>query len=469
MPLFMLALAVVIAAFCYGGLVGRYELFPFSVISNGVKTARNLLDTWDIEDRGRFSAVSPDEAAPNRIRFVEGSALRDPILWYGGRFQFMDYCPDSGCIAVEYETNGEVARVWPLQFDDLEEAFHAFSDDDNEFPIELSPNFSFARDVRPIGISQFANGDLLVTFVSETDVAFPYSVGVARVDGNGHPLWARRDLSHHWPSMTDGDIALVPGFDIGAEPISVEIAPDAGGGGFELTCPDGKFVLDTVNFIDGDGRLLKRFHIMDALLESPFAPVLRGANPCDPIHLNHVVRLEENAGDAWGADAGDLVVSLRNLSAFAILDGESGGVKRLVRGSFFQQHSVRHLEGSTFIMFDNHGSDGSNGPSRLLMVDLADGSETTIFPNDKTPEDLRLFSRIEGKIDISPDRSRAIVVFAQGTAVEVRLSDGEVLNIFENLHDVSGLEQFGEERREKSAIFKMLGLDYARQRTGANE
>ena len=37
---------------------------------------------------------------------------------------------------------------------------------------------------------------------------------------------------------------------------------------------------------------------------------------------------------------GDIVASLRNLSAFAILDGKSGTVKRMVRGVFFHQHSV---------------------------------------------------------------------------------------------------------------------------------
>lgn len=61
---------------------------------------------------------------------------------------------------------------------------------------------------------------------------------------------------------------------------------------------------------------------------------------CDPFHLNFVDRAGADAGGAWGLAPGDLVASLRNLSAFAILDAESGRVKRLVRGSFFYQHCV---------------------------------------------------------------------------------------------------------------------------------
>ena len=96
------------------------------------------------------------------------------------------------------------------------------------------------------------------------------------------------------------------------------------------------------------------------------------------------------------------------------------------------------------------------------MVDLADGRETTIFPNDGTPEALRgLFSPFSGKISISPDRRRALVAFAPaGVAVEVRLSDGAALKVFRSLHDVSGLKQFSEERVTRFAVFRMPGLDY---------
>ena len=113
-------------------------------------------------------------------------------------------------------------------------------------------------------------------------------------------------------------------------------------------------------------------------------------------------------------------------------------------------------------MFDNLGHDYVGGPSRLLMVDISDGRETTIFPNQATPQALRtLFSRAAGNIDISPDRERAIVAFTHASvAVEVRLSDGEVLNIFTSLHDVSGLEQFSEERAKVAGRFRLYGIAY---------
>ena len=156
------------------------------------------------------------------------------------------------------------------------------------------------------------------------------------------------------------------------------------------------------------------------------------------------------------------MVSLRNLNAFGILDGKSYQLKKLVRGGFFQQHGVTHLEGSKFLMFDNLGTDGVHGPSRLLMVDLADGEETTIFPNDRTPEHLRdLYSYRAGYISISPDRRRCIVTYYhERSAVEVRLADGAVLAVFRNLHDMSHVNMLPDARKTKATQPRLNFVKY---------
>ena len=466
LPQLLLVLAIALASFAYGGLVVRYELFPFSIIADGLKTSRTMHELHKKIDKGRFAhfaKVPPDSAASRRFQFLQGAALSGPVLWQGGRYQFLDHCPDGGCLAVEYTATGQVAHAYPFRFNELEQAADAARSD--EFPYELSPAFSFARDVEVLGMSRYENGDLLVVFAHAS--AFPsFAAGVARIDRAGHPVWFRRDYSHHWPYLDDDGVALVPGLLIGSESISFEKGRET----VTLECRTSRPFLDTVGLIDGNGRLLKRLNLLNALRASPFAHVMLStslhkshpASLCDPLHLNSIRRLRADAGGTWGLAPGDLVASLRNLSAFAILDGETGRVKRLVRGSFFYQHSVQHLTDATFLMFDNYGGDGVYGPSRLLKIDLADGRETTLFPNDKTPEPLRnLFSHDKGTIDISPDRQRAMVVFSlEGMAVEVRLADGAVLNVFHSLHDVSSWEQFPEERKHRAAVFETGGLYY---------
>ena len=467
LPVALFVLAIALASFGYGALVGKYQLFPYSIVADGYKTGRHLLvgtagtdpETGDHrKDDGEFvefADVLLADMLRSRIEFAAGDGLQDSVLWYGGRFQFLDLCPDTGCLAVEYTTAGELVHAWPLRQDKLEEA----GVDDKEHPYELALDHSFVRDTYPIGIERYPNGDLLVTF-QVRGTAHPFGGGVARIDRDGYPVWYRKDYSHHWPHLLDDGMALVPGTRVGDDSISFE-QPD--GNVATIHCATSDPYLDTVNFVDRDGRLLKSMDLVDALVNSKFASaLLNTTNACDPLHLNFVHLLGDDAGGAQGIAQGDLVVSLRSLSAFAVLDGETGRLKRLVRGGFLQQHSVQHLRGSTFLMFDNLGHDYVGGPSRLLMVDVSDGRETTIFPNERTPESLRdLFSKNAGNIDISPDRERAMVVFSNaGVAVEVRLSDGVALNVFTSLHDVSGLEQFSEERTTMAGVFRLFGIDY---------
>ena len=466
---------MMMASFVCGGLVVGYELFPFSVFSKGVKTVRTMYKFYTREDGDRFKFISfaevpPDRAASHRFQFLQGEALSGPILWHGGHYQFLEHCPDRGCLAVEYTATGEVAHAYPFRSDELEQAANAAHSD--EFPYELSPVSSFVRDANGVSISRYANGDLLVIF--HQDLAFPFGAGVVRIDRAGHPVWFRRDYSHHWPHIEDDGVALVPGLLVGRESISFKLT----GATIELKCRSDRPYLDAINRIDGKGRLLRRINLFDALRDSPFAHILLSASKpyarrgtqCDPLHLNFIHRLGADAGGTWGLAPGDLVVSLHNLSAFAILDGESGRVKRLVRGSFLYQHSVHHLTRATFLMFDNWGGDGVHGPSRLLKIDLADGRETTLFPNDQTPEPLQnLFSANQGVIDLAPDRRRAMVTFTrQGVTVEVRLADGAVLNVFKSLHDVSNLERFPKQRQRKAAVLTMRGISYIHNRGEAN-
>ena len=115
-------------------------------------------------------------------------------------------------------------------------------------------------------------------------------------------------------------------------------------------------------------------------------------------------------------------------------------------------------------MLDNHG--GARGSARVLMVDLADGRETTVFPNDGTPDALRdLASGVGGHLDIAPDRGRALATFSRaGVAVEIGLPNGELRAVFTSLHDVSGLTAFPRQARGRVAKASLAGLTYIRER-----
>ena len=445
------------AAFACGTLVGKY-LLPHVFDSSAANQPFFFAE---------FRKTRPD-AARNRIQFLSGASLGGPVLWFGGPFQFLEHCPKWGCLAVEYAADGELLHAYPYRPRELEQAWAAGLAGDEAHL--WGADESFIRVFNPFGMQLYANGDLQVIFLRTTSI--PHYGGIARIDRDGRPIWFRRDHSHHWADVEADGTAMVPAAILG-KPVSPkfkEMKPAP------VECTVDTLRRPSINFLDEDGSLLRETDFLEVLLESPYAHILPHmsilvSNPppgasCNFVHLNFARRLRDDAGGTWGIAPGDIVASMRNLSAFAILDGQARRVKRIVRGSFFRQHSVHHLEGSKFLLFDNLGSDGAHGPSRVLVVDLADGSETTLFPNDRTPEHLRgLYTRIAGHITISPDRSRAIATFSwPGIAVEISLADGEALNTFRSLHDVSSVEDFPEERIDRAAAFRMTGMEYIHRR-----
>ena len=395
------------------------------------------------------------EAVAARVEFVAG--FDDPVLIHGAVGAFLDQCPAPwGCLAVEYSRSGAVNRAWPLR---PEEIANANIVSESDYPREQPLDWTFSRGVDWFALSQWPNGDLLVVFHFIN--SHPASGGVARIAPDGRPRWYRNDYSHHWPYIVDENLALVPSMRLASTSLPYRVGARSGSRVLELECPT-KVIEDQINVIDRHGQVLEQIPILDKIVDSPHAGRLVGTQHCDPTHLNFAHVLGADAGGVADIAPGDLVVSLRNLNAFGILDKDDRRLKKLVFGGFLRQHGVRHLDRARFLMFDNLGTDGRHGPSRLLMVDLASGEESTIFPNDDTPERLRdFFSGQRGQFDVSPDGRRVLLAdWRASRAMEIRLLDGRVLNVLRGLHDVSDLG-FPEELATNAWFFKLNGIHYA--------
>ncbi len=482
--LFVVALAL---AFFTAGVYAQQQPAFAGTVADAFKTLRVLLGTyasepeislpaafarasdeahtceWEGEERNLLRAQVPylwcrtdlprAQVAAARFEFPAGGGLDSPVIVQGGPNRFRELCPDRGCLAVIYAGAGAVSHVYPWRPEALEAA-HVGA----RYPHERFPGWSFAEDIFPFGLDVYPNGDLLVVLHQKD--ASPKGAGVARIAPDGQPRWFRHDYSHHWPSIGADGLAVVPGRRFGGAAVQFNI----GFHNLPIGCPPDDLLHDYVSVIDGQGRLLQAISVLNALAASPYNGVLeRVSDICDPTHLNFAHRLGPDAG---GADLqpGDIVISLRSVDAFAILDRDDYRVKRLVRGSFLAQHSVRHLTRAQFLLFDNLGTDGRHGPTRLLRVDLATGQETTLFPTDATPDAWRpAWARKWGHIDISPDRRRALFTDLDHTrGLEIRLADGQVLAIFHNLHDVAQIPAFSPSSTEVAWRFNdVMTLAYA--------
>ena len=436
--LFLFALAL--ASFGAGAYVTRFKVFPYPVMREafaGVRAIHKDLTNTGFDPMLRRDSQFPgDDVAANRID--DPSALTSGLLWAGGEGLFRDVCPVVGCLAVEFASTGEVIHGYPYRLGSLVQAESIV-----KYPRGSVHPFQAPTILQlPHAVRRYSNGDLLVVFNYRN--AEPWKGGVARVDLDGKAIWVRDDYSHHWPTIFTGpdqrELALVPGTTI--EELSVEARIGRTVRGADIDC-DGQNEIDHLRVLDDQGQVVKDIRIADRIMESPFASMLfLSIEACDLLHLNYVDVIRQDVEGIPDVRPGDYVVSLRNIDTFGILDGSTGAVKRMIRGTFLQQHSVQHLRGSEFLVFDNHGGGSDGGPSRILLVDLADGAvrERTVYPTRDTPKELRLYSQVRGNIAISHDRERLIAAFSnEGVALELRISDGAMLNVYRNVHDLSGL------------------------------
>ena len=454
--------AVAVAGFLVAALVYETQTFPYMELQQakyGLKTIVRTVLKKEQDPVLRFvSEVGRTNAAEHRVAYPEN--VTGTLLWPGGEGLFSDLCPERGCLAVEYGPGGEVLRTVPYRFDEL-----TSWDKIVNTRRSVGETLFVEEHLMPLhSMDMYRNGDLLVTYWYRNTI--PWVGGVARIDRNGNPKWVRHDYSHHWPTVVHGplgeELALVPNITLDESPLVVPI----GGEVTEtircdfITQPN---LVDHVKLLDGDGMVLQDIRIVDRILESPYAAhLVQTREACDVLHLNYIDTIRPDV-QLPGVKPGDYVVSLRNLSAFGILDSETGELKRFVRGTFHMQHSVQHLRGSEFLLFDNQGGDPSGGPSRVLLVDLSDEGvkERTVYPRPETPDELRIFSEIRGHLSISGDRERVIVTPSdQGMALEVRISDGSVLNVFRNLHDVSGIERYADRAGDMAAQILLQQIDY---------
>ena len=428
-------LAAVAFAFGAGAYVAWSGAFPWEFIYKGAKTGVQTLDLWraQLVDKREIADLLAGSAGMTRVRLTTeeegGEDLRDPVVLVDQPGSFADQCAGPhDCLAVEYGGPGNVGRRWPFRPDLLARIAAEAQ------PLEKAIGAS-ANALRTSWVTPYPNGDLLLSF-GYAGWHHPSYAGVGRVGQDGQLLWfAPEGYSHHEAYVGAGDTVWVAGATF-EEP--VRRLPGLG----TWECDDFDMRLDRVNVLDGSGVLVDSVSVLDAFLASRWAPALIHADPCSPFHLNSVSMVGEDVSGLPGVRPGDLVLSLRGLDAFVVLDRETGVVKRLARGSFVHQHSVKHLGGSEFVLFDNKGGyaqdeNGGYRYSRVLVVDLASGEERVVFP--RTPE-RGWYSNTRGRISLSPDRTRVVASFHRtNKAVEVRIADGAVLTEFELLRLPPGL------------------------------
>jgi hypothetical protein len=266
---------------------------------------------------------------------------------------------------------GDIVHTWTA-------SFNAIWEHDNHPQLDrgLKDNVVCLFDLH-----MYPNGDLLVVF--HCAGGNTEGCGLARIDKDSNVRWKYDRSVHHDVDVDDdGKIFLTS-----QEQLKESIE------GLE-SIPKGALI-DFIEVLPADGpqrgKPLKRISVIEALRDTELFPVIKkNAQPHggdsrargDVLHTNHVQVLRPEMAKHFaipGWKPGQVMVSMRNLNALALIDLDTGKAVWTATGPWRAQHDPEFLDNGHLLIFDNMGSEDS---SRVWEFDPKDESTPWVYPGE---------------------------------------------------------------------------------------
>jgi hypothetical protein len=373
--------AVVGLAFGYGYVARGWKLFPHAQMQRAEDAVEAMALQYAEADYLRVPARHPEGGVRVLDKSAAAPGLTFVTLYTGERF-----------LARLVDLEGNVAHEWHVGF---REAWGG-----------VPAHVRFAADDADIewhGTHLFPDGSLLLNFEGQL---FPYGGGLVRVDRDSRVVWKLARNTHHDVEVAPDGTIWVP---------ALNYRPD---GMPELPGFEPWFYEDTVLKVSlEDGRVLDEISIPLALRTMP-GLLPPNQETFDPTHLNDVEVVTAEQARAFPMLApGDVLVSLRNISAVVAIDPVRKVAKWALTGPFRRQHDPDLLPNGKVLLFDNLGGDPACGRSRVLELDPVTLAEAWRYDGCRGGE--RFESEAWGAQELLPNGNVLVTESFGGQVLEV--------------------------------------------------
>ena len=327
--------------FAYGVAVGRYQIFPYSVIKFGQDSVEQVF-----EERETITETRPVEHLFAARDNGSGAVIIDESRMSPG-LTFMSGFFDQGLEMRLIRADGSIVHRWPARFHDI------FPHPSHIKPKERVPQSNWNTGIH--GALAFPDGSVLFNFEGS---------GLAKLDRCGAIEWTLPRMTHHSVKQSQGGGFWVPS----------RHYIDGISRFREITPP---YEEDTVINVSQDGKVLLEISVLELLFENNLRALLfangsngivmtgRQADPDDLTHLNYVEELSPDmAAHFPNFAAGDLLISLRNLNLIMVVDPLARRIKWRRTGPWMDQHDPHFMNTGRISVFSNN-NDGTDDGSRL--------------------------------------------------------------------------------------------------------
>ena len=361
--------SVAVLSLLYGVVAGQRGWAPAPLVQRGWTQAEALVTD------NPFSYLVPRVYDRHGARVVRPEAMQPGLTLVSSMWE----TPDGWERRVQLlDADGTAVHEWRPGYD-------LFADDSYLHGAHLRPN-----------------GDLVV------NVEY---VGTARLDACGNVLWRLPKRTHHSVARAEDGSFWIP----------------AQMGDRTTTYPglDEPVLPEQILHVSADGAVLQTLDVIDLLLDNGLERYFfrrHGPHPSgELLHMNDVEPLPASMADTYPLfDAGDLLVSLRDLHLVFVVDPETRAIKWHSFGPFIRQHDPDFIGGGQIGVFDNN-PDGTHrgtvlGGSRILVLEPPSDSTRVRFP---TPQSDTFYTEAAGKWQRLANGNLLLTEAQAGRVVEV--------------------------------------------------
>jgi hypothetical protein len=393
-PYAVLVLAITFLAFVAGSFLTFTGSFPANHLTDAFRGGLALL-----EKTTQYDTPYPSDFWQPARTAAKGVTVYDPRRAFDG---FTLYTSGHAQKAFLVSMTGEVVHEWQLPFSMVWDESAAVQDPQPDSLIYLEK----AR--------LLPDGDLLALYVAIG--TSPWGLGLVRLNQDSEVVWKYLQQAHH-------------DFDVGEDgriyALSHEIRTDKVAGHEHLAPPR---IDDYVVVLSPEGEELKKVWLLGALANSPYATMLStvpwyiGEGKGDYLHTNSIDVIEGDlAARLPFAAPGQVLLSLREIGAIALLDLEREQIVWALRGPWLRQHDADLLPDGQMLLFDNEGAYG--GKSRILEFDPTTLEITWSYAGD---DEHGFYSRVRSAQERLPNGNTLITESDGGRLFEVS-TEGEIV------------------------------------------
>ena len=378
----------------------HYRLLPYTTVVDAVRAGRDWRANW-----GSYLGIAPTRFLVPAEGKEDGVVLHVPGAPQPG-LTLISGISEDGLVGLQLiDLEGTVRHSWPASFSSIWPApqhVDGRRPPDNDWDTEIH------------GAALLPDGDVVFNFDR---------YGLQRLDPCGELVWKLPYMTHHSVFVSDDGHLWVPGIRYHAEPVSwlPGIVPP--------------FEEDMVLEISPEGKILREISLLElfyaneieSLLFANGLAAIDAGSHMDLLHLNDIEILSKSDAASFPLfEAGDIMLSLRNLNLVMVIDPATEAVRWTQTGPWIRQHDPDFLPDGRIMVFDNRrdGHDGQIlGGSRIVTIDPVTREVEIVYEgSDEEP----FFTEVKGQQQPLANGNVLIAEAEKGRVFEVA-PDGRIV------------------------------------------